>query len=77
MGLLDLAERRGAEGDFKEAEKYYKVVETSITLRIMLTAQLLGGTPNQERSSWHPSSPCLALSVFGTPLCHRQQTKTS
>jgi hypothetical protein len=25
MGLLDLAERKGAEGDFKEAENYYKV----------------------------------------------------
>lgn len=24
MGLLDLAERKGAEGDFKEAENYYK-----------------------------------------------------
>jgi hypothetical protein len=24
MGLLDLAERKGAEGGFKEAENYYK-----------------------------------------------------
>jgi len=24
MGLMDLAERKGAEGDFNQAERYYK-----------------------------------------------------
>jgi V8-like Glu-specific endopeptidase len=36
MGLLDLAERKGAEGDFKEAENYYKVTVTIINNNTVL-----------------------------------------
>jgi hypothetical protein len=92
MGLLDLAERKGAEGDFKEAENYYKVtiiITTTLCSCLQhVSIQLIsegvrrscntGGAANQAGSVGQRASAAgYAIGLAGPSLRHRQQTEES